>query len=106
MSEKHRVIAREIAQKHLENNDPLGWFEDLYSHAGDKFSIIPWADLMPNPNIVDWLDQHEFRDFNSALKVGSGLGDDAEELARRGFDTTAFDISQSSTGTSLNNQIT
>ena len=25
--------------------------------------------------------------------IGCGLGDDAEELARRGFDTTAFDIS-------------
>jgi ubiquinone/menaquinone biosynthesis C-methylase UbiE len=30
----------------------------------------------------------------SALKIGSGLGDDAEELARRGFTTTAFDISE------------
>ncbi len=30
-----------------------------------------------------------------ALKVGSGLGDDAEELTRRGCETTAFDISQS-----------
>jgi len=26
--------------------------------------------------------------------VGCGLGDDAEELVRRGFDVTAFDISQ------------
>ena len=95
MSDKHRAIAREIAQKHLDAGDPLSWFEDLYSHAGDKFSIIPWADLMPNPNVVDWLDQRQFRSFGSALKVGSGLGDDAEELARRGFDTTAFDISQS-----------
>lgn len=29
----------------------------------------------------------------NALKIGYGLGDDAEELARRWFDTTAFDIS-------------
>jgi SAM-dependent methyltransferase len=95
MSDEHRAIAREIAQKHLDNGDPLGWFEDLYSHAEDNFSVIPWADLMPNPNVVDWLDQHEFRSLNLALKIGSGLGDDAEELARRGFNTTAFDISQS-----------
>jgi ubiquinone/menaquinone biosynthesis C-methylase UbiE len=29
------------------------------------------------------------------LTVGSGLGDDAEELSHRGFQTTAFDISAS-----------
>lgn len=95
MSDKPRAVAREIAEKYLADGDPVGWFEDLYSHAGDEFSIIPWADLMPNPNIVNWLEQHEFRPFSLALKVGCGLGDDAEELARRDFNTTAFDISQS-----------
>jgi ubiquinone/menaquinone biosynthesis C-methylase UbiE len=30
-----------------------------------------------------------------AIKIGSGLGDDAEELSRRGYETTAFDISES-----------
>ena len=30
--------------------------------------------------------------FSKALIVGCGLGDDAEELVARGFDTTAFDI--------------
>jgi len=29
-----------------------------------------------------------------ALKIGCGLGDDAEELARRGFEVTAFDVSK------------
>jgi SAM-dependent methyltransferase len=29
-----------------------------------------------------------------AIAVGCGLGDDAEELARRGFDVVAFDISE------------
>ena len=61
MSDKHRAISREIAQKHFDDDDPLGWFEDLYSHAGDKFSIIPWADLIPNSNIVDWLNHIHFK---------------------------------------------
>lgn len=95
MSETHRVMARKIAHKHLDAGDPLGWFEDLYSSAGEDTSIIPWADLKPNPNVVDWLDQYASGDSGMAIKVGSGLGDDAEELARRGFDTTAFDISES-----------
>jgi SAM-dependent methyltransferase len=90
-----RAVAREIAYKHLEAGDPLGWFEDLYSRAGDDTSIIPWADLTPNPNLIDWLERNEFSGCGKALKVGCGLGDDAQELARRGFETTAFDISAS-----------
>lgn len=94
MGDNHRAIAREIAHKYLEAGDPLGWFEDLYSIAGDDTSIIPWADLKPNPNVFSWMDQHAVGASGLALKVGSGLGDDAEELARRGFHTTAFDISE------------
>lgn len=94
MTEANRVTAREIAHEHLNQGDPLGWFEALYYNAGEDVSIIPWADLIPNPNLVEWLDQQ--RPVSGlALKVGSGLGDDAEELARRSLETTAFDISPS-----------
>ena len=51
--------------------------------------------MEPNPNLIDWLNQHGTADSGLAIKVGSGLGDDAEELSRRGFGTTAFDISES-----------
>lgn len=76
MSETQRTTAREIAHKHLDVGDPLGWFEDLYSRAGEDTSIIPWADLMPNPNLVGWLNQRGSAASGLALKVGSGLGDD------------------------------
>jgi hypothetical protein len=95
MSETHRAVAREIAHEHLSFGDPPGWFEDLYSRAGEDASIIPWADLEPNPNLIEWLNQHAVAGPGQAIKVRSGLGDDAEELARRGFKTTAFDISAS-----------
>lgn len=95
MTDAHRATAREIAHKHLSVGDPLAWFEDLYSQAGEDTSIIPWADLTPNPNLIAWLDQRSSVASGLALKVGSGLGDDAEELARRGLATTAFDISAS-----------
>lgn len=51
--------------------------------------------MVSNPNLVELLDQQASVGSGLALKVGSGLGDDAEELARRGFETTAFDISTS-----------
>ncbi len=95
MSEEQRVTARAIAHKHLDSGDPLGWFEDLYCQAREDSSIIPWADLEPNPNLIEWLNRHDTLGSGRAIKVGSGLGDDAEELVSRGFTTTAFDISQS-----------
>lgn len=95
MGETHRATAREIAYKHLDSGDPLGWFEDLYSRADEDTSIIPWVDSVPNPNLIDWLYHHGAACSGRAIKVGSGLGDDAEELSRRGFETTAFDISES-----------
>ncbi len=93
MASEPRAIARQIAQKHLKGGNPLSWFEDLYRQAGDDPTIIPWADLTPNPNLVDWLEHNQGANPGRALKVGCGLGDDAEELARRGFETIAFDIS-------------
>src|SRR4030042_1621268 len=96
MAEKERARARDIVQRHLASGDALGWFEALYARAAGDASIIPWADLMPNPNVVTWLDQHQVAGAGrKALKIGCGLGDDAEELARRGFSSTAFDISAS-----------
>jgi hypothetical protein len=84
MKEIQRATAREIAQKHLDSGDPLGWFEDLYLQAAENVSIIPWVDLEPNPNLIEWLNRTKTSGPGRALKVGSGLGDDAEELSRRG----------------------
>ena len=95
MEELPRTIAKEIAQRYICNGDALGWFEALYSEANGDASVIPWADLIPNPNLVSWLDACNINGKGkTALKVGCGLGDDAEELAQRGFTTTAFDISE------------
>src|SRR5262245_10456194 len=91
---KDRTFAQNIAKEHLEKNDPTGWFEPLYAAAAGDAGSIPWADLAPNPNLIKWLDDHAIAgNGRRALVVGCGLGDDAEELARRGFAVTAFDIS-------------
>jgi SAM-dependent methyltransferase len=89
-----RVKAREIAQRYLDKNEPLGWFEELYASAERNADIIPWADLVANPNLVEWLDKYKIvGNGKKSIKIGCGLGDDAEELAKRGFEVTAFDIS-------------
>ena len=95
MSEAARQKARELARNHIDAGDVLGWFEAVYAEADGDPSNVPWADLSANPNLVSRLDAGRIRGEGlRALKVGCGLGHDAEELARRGFMTTAFDISK------------
>ena len=95
MTKDRRAFVRSLAQEHLANGDALGWFEALYAQANGDTSNIPWADLKVSRNLVEWLDQHDLDGRGrKALVVGCGLGDDAEELARRGFEATAFDISE------------
>ena len=65
----------------------------MYYAAGDDLAALPWASLKPFPLLVEWLDGKGAGVSGAALVVGTGLGDDAEELARRGFDVTAFDFS-------------
>jgi ubiquinone/menaquinone biosynthesis C-methylase UbiE len=92
--DEERIKAREIAQKYLGEDDPLGWFEELYGLAERNTSIIPWADFVPNPSLIEWMDKYKITgNGRKAIKIGCGLGDDAEELANRGFEVTAFDIS-------------
>jgi SAM-dependent methyltransferase len=89
-----RSRARELAKGFLERGDPKGWFEALYAEAEGDAERIPWADLVPNAHLVSWLNENDWRgEGRRALVVGCGLGDNAELLAARGFDVTAFDIS-------------
>src|SRR3954447_7737608 len=87
---------QKIIESHYQRNDPVGWFESLYSSAQGNSDVIPWADEKANPHLVAWLDrEHVVGKRRRAMVVGCGLGDDAEVLVRRGFDVTAFDVSQS-----------
>ena len=67
-------------------------FENIYAQAGDDLSEIPWATLRPMPELVTWLDRQAPAAGQTALVVACGLGDDAEEVSRRGFRVTAFDL--------------
>jgi SAM-dependent methyltransferase len=83
-----------LAAQSLAAGDPTGWFERLYAAAGAGEAVVPWDRDTPNPLLVDWV-QARRPDGNgrSALVVGSGLGRDAEYIAKFGFDTVAFDVS-------------
>jgi 2-polyprenyl-3-methyl-5-hydroxy-6-metoxy-1,4-benzoquinol methylase len=92
----HRVRARELAAEYIARGDPKGWFEQLYREAGEGKATVPWADRQPNPNLVDFWNRNTIPTIGkTALTIGCGLGDDAEQLAAWGFHTTAFDVSES-----------
>ncbi len=85
---------KQLATQAVQESNPTAWFDVLYSQSQGDVTQIPWAKLTCHPYLQDWL-----KTFNpegegrSALVIGCGLGDDAEALAARGFQVTAFDIS-------------
>ncbi len=94
---KDRSFARQVAREHLEKGDYTGWFEQLYLVAEGDSERIPWADLTPNPNVTRYIEATGILGAGQkALKVGCGLGDDAEYLAGIGFCVLAFDVAPSS----------
>ena len=89
-----RARLRQLAAESIENRDPTGWFEKLYRGARGDTGAIPWAHLRVNPFLTEWVTNDQpSGEGKRALVVGCGLGDDAEAMARYGFDVTAFDIS-------------
>jgi predicted TPR repeat methyltransferase len=71
-------------------------FEAIYAESGGDASLVPWADRRPHPALVTWLNviaPSLLRCGSRVCVVGCGLGDDARELMRRGYDVVAFDCS-------------
>ena len=85
----------QLSAEFIENGDPLGWFEVLYATSNGDPTAVPWARLAPNLMAIEWLDRQSIAG-KRAIVIGCGLGDDAEELAKRGaLQVTGFDISES-----------
>lgn len=84
---------RDLAESYVERGDPTGWFEQVYQDADGKNEQVVWADLVPNPCLVDWLRQN-CSDGKRAIVVGCGLGDDVAYLAENGLEVIGFDVSE------------
>lgn len=98
MTHESRRRAKKLAHEAMARGEHSGWFETLYREAAGDAGAIPWADGAPNPHLCAWLDRQPAnadpgQSPAEALVVGCGLGDDAAELAQRGWRTTGFDIS-------------
>jgi len=90
------VQYKEMVRDYQQRDDPMGWFDSIYSSAGGDHTEVFWADLAPNPYLVEWLKKHPVStQRKKAIVIGCGVGDDAEVLSEYGYEVTAFDISPS-----------
>ena len=90
--EKYKAMVRSFQER----DDPLGWFDSIYSSVEGDHNAVFWADLAPNPYLVEWLKENPLHTLGKkAVVVGCGVGDDAEAIAAYGYEVTAFDIAPS-----------
>ncbi len=69
------------------------FFNAVYQRAEGDGAAVPWADLAPKPQLVEWLAANPVaRAGLRAADVACGLGDHAEAMAAAGYHTTGFDI--------------
>ena len=90
-----KETTRHLARKYAEQGKPDKWFEEFYARAEGDVNNIYWADLHPNPLLLTWIRSQKTLKENKAITVGCGVGDDAEAIAKHGYNVTAFDISPS-----------
>ena len=94
MDETARREFLRMVASYRERGDPTGWFDKVYRDAQGDIGAIFWADLVPNPHLVSWLEDHPIPGKNPrAVTVGCGVGDDAEALSAHGYRVVGFDIS-------------
>ncbi|WP_205410845.1 class I SAM-dependent methyltransferase [Salaquimonas pukyongi] len=76
------------------------FFNDVYVQAAGDAAYVPWADMKPKDELVQWLRENPgissastSSPVPSAVDIACGLGDNAEAMAAAGYETTAFDLS-------------
>jgi len=76
--EKDRSLMHKLMAEAATSGDVSGWFEKLYRGSNENLDLVPWADLEPNRNLVEWLRRGNVRgEGRTALDVGCGIGDNA-----------------------------
>ncbi len=93
--ENSKRATQRLAKAFTDRGDPNGWFEEFYARADGDIRKVYWADLKHSPLLLTWIEERAVLADTRAVTIGCGLGDDAEALARHGYQVTAFDISPS-----------
>ena len=92
-SEARRAMARERPESSGTGGADLSrsaFFDGVYRDAQGDAAAVPWADMEPKPQLLNWLSDHPGRG-RRAVDIACGLGDNAAALDAAGWQTTAFD---------------
>ncbi len=92
MNDFDPIKYKAMVKEHQDNDDPLGWFDSIYTDAKGNYENVFWADLEPSPYLMQWLQVNPSIPGEKAIVIGSGIGDDAEAMSTAGYKVTAFDI--------------
>jgi hypothetical protein len=77
---------QELANQAIAEGNPSSWFEIVYSESLGDVNQVPWAKLTPHEYLQEWLHiHHPSQEKYKALVIGCGLGDDAEALAQKQY---------------------
>jgi SAM-dependent methyltransferase len=78
------------------SDDATGWFEPLYAQTAREGGAPPWNRDRPRGLLEQWAEARRLDGAGErrAVVVGCGLGTDAEYIAAKNYNTTAFDLSQ------------
>lgn len=99
---KRRDAARQqinAMDKDVLHDEPerQNFFNAVYENAKGDPAFVPWADLKAKEQLNQWLAENNGIKSSStltAMDVACGLGDNAESLAKAGYETTAFDLAE------------
>jgi SAM-dependent methyltransferase len=98
MTEEFERLRRLAAR--ASEQDPTGWFEQLYAAARTGSLALPWDRGAAHPLLADWTSRDGVDGHGrTAVVVGCGPGSDAEHLAAKGYTTTAFDVAPTAVAT-------
>lgn len=87
--------ADRLAERSLATGDATGWFDRLYRAGAAGEVSMPWDREGPNGALAQWAQGRRLvARGEPAIVVGCGLGADAEFAASLGYETTAFDVSE------------
>src|SRR5438105_15786679 len=87
-TEREKVL--QLQKEAVREGKPFAWHEQAYQTLGEQ---VPWNDRDINRFLKEWIEKNE-EDVKGKkiLVTGSGFGDDANFLAQKGGNVTAFDI--------------
>lgn len=86
---------KNMVKTYQDRDEPTAWFDTIYKNAKGDYTNVFWADLCPNPYLVNWLERNPISNKQKAIVIGCGVGDDCEALSSFGFEVIGFDISPS-----------